>query len=187
MSEFGGADVESLKMGIDSVFGDNGNIPLKDYTTKLVSATSDGANVNLGIYNGAITMMKADRPWLKTIHCANHRLELVLKDAVKEIRPFQDCDKMYLTMYFLFKNSGKLKSECRKAADALNITYYPLPKIHGTRFLNHRRRGFSKLLHDWPALITGFENLLANPNGGSSREPRAKVQGILAKLNSYDF
>lgn len=85
MSEFGGADAESLKMGIDSVFGDNGSVPLKDYNTKLVSATSDGANVNLGIYNGALTMMKADRSWLTTIHCANHRLELALKDAVKEI------------------------------------------------------------------------------------------------------
>ena len=32
-----------------------GNIPLDDYETKLASATTDVANVNIGIYTGAQT------------------------------------------------------------------------------------------------------------------------------------
>ena len=55
MADFGGTDAHSLKNALDSVFSDTGNVPLADYDTKLVSVTSDGANVNLGVYNGALT------------------------------------------------------------------------------------------------------------------------------------
>ena len=155
MAEFGGTDALSLKQALDSVF-QMGNIPLEDYETKLVSATSHGANVNLGIYNGALTMMKHERPWLVTIHCANHRLELALKDAVVDIPKFNECDKFYTILFYLFKNSGKLKTETKNAAAALNITYYPLPKIHGTRFLNHRcRRRLHSYCGEQEHLVSG--------------------------------
>ena len=64
-----------------------------------MSAISDGANLNLGICSWALNMMKENRPWLVTIHCANHRLELALKDAVKEIPKFAVCEVSY--KYFL--------------------------------------------------------------------------------------
>lgn len=35
----------------------SGIIPLDDYHATLISATEDGANVNMGIYNGALTRM----------------------------------------------------------------------------------------------------------------------------------
>ncbi|XP_057313455.1 uncharacterized protein LOC130654829 [Hydractinia symbiolongicarpus] len=78
MADFGGCDAESLKAGLDSVF-ENGNVPLDDYQTKLVSATADRANVNMGINHGALTMMAEEHPWLVVIHCVNHRLELANK------------------------------------------------------------------------------------------------------------
>ena len=43
--------------GTDAVFNDTGNVPLADYETKLISATSDGANVNLGVCNGTLTQL----------------------------------------------------------------------------------------------------------------------------------
>ena len=186
MAEFGGTDAQSLKTALDSVFTNEGNVPLNDYNKKLVSATADGANVNMGIYNGALTMMTADRPWLVVIHCVNHRLELALKDAVKGIPPFQECDRFYNNIFYLFKNSGKLKTETKKACEALDITHYPLPKIHGLRFVSHRRRGFTKLLRVWPAVITTFSNALARDRG-CRPETRAKMQGIVKKLRSYKF
>ena len=147
-----------------------GNAPLIDYTTKLVSATADGANVNMGIYTGALTQLAENRPWLIKIHCVSHRLELAINDAVSDISKFQECDSFYISLYYLFKNSGKLKTEVRQACDALNITYYPLPKIQGTRFVNHRHGGLTKLMHI-----------------GCKAETRAKVLGLLRKLKSYRF
>ena len=49
ISDSGGTDTHSLKKALDSAFNDTWNVPLTDYETKLVSATTDGANVNLGV------------------------------------------------------------------------------------------------------------------------------------------
>ena len=98
IAELGDTDVVSLKKDLDSVF-EGENVLLLDYQAKLTSATSDGAHVNLGIYNWALTMMKKNRPWLITIHCANHKLELPLKDAVKEILEFTECKKFYANIF----------------------------------------------------------------------------------------
>ena len=87
MAEFGGTDAVSLKKGLDLVF-ESVNVPLLDYWIKLMSAISNGGNLNLGICSWALNMMKENRPWLVTIHYANHRLELALKYAVKEIPKF---------------------------------------------------------------------------------------------------
>ena len=98
--------------------------------------------MNLEIQSGALTMMKENRPWLITTHCANYRLELALKDTAKEIPKFAECDNFYTNIFYLFNNSGKLKKEMKNAAAALNISYYTSCKILSRKFLNHRRRDF---------------------------------------------
>lgn len=195
MGDLGGTNANSIKAAIDGIFqqaGDdddhavNGMIPLSDYRTKIVSATADGASVNMGVYSGVLSQMKREREWLVTIHCVNHRLELALKDGVKQVAEFHEVDSFYLNVWSLLRNSGKLKSEIKKASQSLNITYYTMPKIHGTRFLNHRRRGLSKLLHNWPAIIAAFDNALAT-NQGYRPETRSKLTGFLKKLKSHPF
>ena len=187
MASFGGGNAESLKKAIDSVFSEDGIHPtpckLDDYRTKLVSSTADGANVNMGKYNGALTLMKKDRPWLILIHCMNHRIELAIKDTIKLMHQYEECDQLYKTIFYLFKNSGKLKDETKKACEALNITFYPLKKLNGTRFVTHRRRGFTSLLQIWPGIITAFNNALSS--NGSKPETKAKIRGVLAKLEDY--
>ena len=101
---------------------ETGNISIDDYQTKLVIATADGANMNPGIYGAALTMMAEQRPGLVTIHNINHRLELAIKDAISDINKFQNRDKFYLILFFLFKNSDKLKTAIKNAAEATNIT-----------------------------------------------------------------
>ena len=76
------------------------NVPIVDYQTKLVSATADEANVNLGIYGGALMMMAEQRSWLVKIYHINNHLVLAIKDAVSDINKFQDCDKFSLTPIF---------------------------------------------------------------------------------------
>ena len=57
MADFGGTDAHSLKNALDSVFNDTGNVPLADYEKKLVSATLDWVNINLGVCNGVLTQL----------------------------------------------------------------------------------------------------------------------------------
>ena len=121
MADFGGTDAHSLKNALDNVFNDTENLPLADYETKLVSATSDWPNVNLGVYNGILTQFAHEQPWLVTVHCVNHQLELAMKDTISQIIDYQEYDRFYTTIFYLFKNLGKLKTLAKKAADARNI------------------------------------------------------------------
>jgi len=189
MSDWGGTDATSLKKGIDSIFN-TGNFEMSpgDYRTKLVSVTSDGASVNFGRNTGLLTQFSANRDWLLKIHyalirCTNHRIELAVKDAIKETA---FADNFYNSLFFFLKNSGKTKSEIKKAAKALNIQNYTLPKITGTRFVGHRRNAYTKLLKMWPAITIALENVVSDP--ATRGETKAKVTGFLRNnLNSYRF
>ena len=187
MSRYGGVDADSIKKGIDSIFDEkNGVIKLqaKAYATKMVSATTDGASVNTGIYNGVLKQLSLNRDWLLMIHCANHRVELAFKSAIAE-SAFSACDEQYKTIYTLLRNSGKINAQVYAACKALGIeAHKKLPKIHGTRFVNHRRKGMKILVDMWPGLITAFENTLTDGSGAA--ETKAKIKGLLKTSQSYE-
>jgi len=124
----------------------------------MISATADGGSVNFGIYKSLLTQLSEDRPWLLKIHCVNHRLELAVKDAMKDSPLFILAHRMYTTIYYLLQNSGPLSAEVKNACKALNITYYELTRLAGTRFIGHKEKGFRRFLHLWPALKMAFEN-----------------------------
>ena len=188
MSTYGGGTADGIKEGLDTIFdGNKGVIKIspEEYQFKVVSATADGASVNTGIYSGVLTQLTETRPWMLSIHCSNHRIELAFKAAVSN-SPFKICDDIYIAIFFLHKNSGKLTSAVQEAYKVLNINgHKKLPKIHGTRFVNHRRRGFKAFLDMWPALITAYENALSD--SGGKKETKAKINGFLSKLRSYKF
>ena len=72
------------------------------------------------------------------------------------------------------------------ACKSLGITSHrKLPKIHGTRFINHRRRGIKVFLEIWPGIIMAYENALSDPKGKALT--KAKIKGFLTKLRSYEF
>ena len=105
MADFGGTNAHPLK----NVFNDTENVPLADCETKLVTATSLGANVNLGVYNGALIQLAHERLWLVTVHYVNHWLEVAMKDAISQIIDYQECDRFYTTVFYLFKIQENLK------------------------------------------------------------------------------
>ena len=69
-----GSDAEDLKRAVDETITTDYKAD-REYADHLVSVCTDGASVNMGIYNGAVTKIKETRPWLLDIHCSNHRLE----------------------------------------------------------------------------------------------------------------
>ena len=135
MEKFGGGNADAIVKGINSVFEESGPFAMlpEQFQGKLISCTADITSVNTGKYNGVLTQLKRERPWLITIHCANHRIELAAKSAF-HISEFQANGEFYKTNYYLLKNSEKLQSQVIECARSLGIDYYRLPKIHGTRF-----------------------------------------------------
>lgn len=179
MSDYGGTDATSIKKGIDDAMLNKLKLNEEVYQYSCVSSTADGASVNFGKYHGVLTQLKETRPWLLTVHCVNHRVELAVKEAFK-VSHYQDVDTFYETNFSLLKNSGAIKACLKEAATAMNVSHYTLPKISGTRFVSHRKRGFQKLLHMWPVFITAYQNVLAAKK--QKQETRAKVNGLLSKF-----
>ena len=125
--------------------------------------------------------MKRERPWLLTVHCVNHRIELAVKEAFTAEPIFDEVEEFYIAIFYYLKNSGAVKAQVKEAAETLDITNYVLPKITGTRFVAHRKRGYQKFVHMWPALIVAFENSKAETKVSAKK---AKLEGYLRKLRS---
>ena len=118
------------------------------------------------------------------IHCVNHFVEFAIKEALAETE-FSKVEDFYYSKTFLLKNSGKIISKIKSAANVLNIQHYQLPKLTGTRFVGHQRAAFKCLLDTWPAMKLAFENIIADPK--TRQETKTKVKGLLKKLNLYRF
>ena len=132
MSQWGGTNAKALKRAIDRIFGPKGNILLTDYLTKLVSYSTECANVNTRIF-GLLTRIGHDRDWLLKIHCANHRIELAVKAAFKDTK-FAQVDEFYQANFNILKNSVKLNC------------------------LGNEAKAWKRLLGMWPAFITAYKN-----------------------------
>ena len=120
------------------------------------------------------------------MHCVSHRLELALKDSLLKEKYFSRAKDLMVTIFYLFKQSGKMKRQFFKHAKVLGVTVYNFPKVHGTRFVNHQRRGLHVLLHNWGVLIKLMENCIASSEG-SYRANKPKMKGILKQLKSFRF
>ena len=184
MSNWGGTDAACLKKAIDDIFSEKGCLPMKEYATKLVAATADGASVNMGRISGLMTRLGENRDWLVKIHCINHCVELAVKDAFKDSK-FKEIDDFYQANHSLLKASGKIKNEVENAATALGIQAYALTKLKGTRFIGHRFGAYTRLLDMWPAFDTAYENVVSDKR--TKEETKAKVRGLLSKFRNYRF
>ena len=117
------------------------------------------------------------------IHCSNHRTELAIKTVFEE-SIFKEVEDLYVSIFYLHKNSGKVLNKVKEACKTLGVQYYKL-KIHGTRFVQHRRRALKRLLEIWPGIVTAYKNIESDRK--TKEEARAKVKGCLKKLRSYKF
>ena len=70
-----------------------------NWAQKLVGFGTDGAAVNLA--EGGF-QLKQVAPWMEMVWCLAHRLELALKDALKNTL-FSSIDEMLLRVYFCMK------------------------------------------------------------------------------------
>ena len=139
----------------------------------------------MGIHRGVLTQFQENRHWLLKIHCTNHRIELAAKKAINE-SVYTEVEAMYLTIYFFLNNSGRFKSECRQLAEAEDVDYKELPKIHGTRFIGHKLSGMKNLLMNWPIYRTACENAIAAAGPRAYKNPtKAKIMGIFQQFRDY--
>ena len=64
--------------------------------------------------------MADERAWLVKTHCANHLLELAVKEAIIHCK-FKTVDDTYMIIFGLLKNSGKIKGIIQEACKSENV------------------------------------------------------------------
>ena len=115
------------------------------YLRRLVSVCCDGASINMGKYNGVASQLKRVRLWLLIIHCVNHRLEYCkVKDGLKQDPAVTEVSEVLLALYYLTRNSGKVKSLLTKIALDLDVVCVAFVKSEGTKFQDHKYRAINR-------------------------------------------
>ena len=143
----GGQDADILKDAIEDAFKKN---EMTDAIQKIVFFGSDGTNPNSGLKTGLITKLKDDISWIQFIWCVSHRLELSMKDALKEF--MKPVDDSLVHLYYLFKKSSKKLSQLKSLLKDLESVYdfesksIKPEKSSGTRWLDHKIRAMKKLI-----------------------------------------
>ena len=140
----------------------------------------------MGAYRRVLTQLAESRDCLLKIHCVNHHIELAAKKVVND-SVYSEVEILYLTIYFFLRNSGRFKSECKELAKAHDVDFKELSKVHGTRFLGHKRLGITHLLYNWLIFKEACENAVASAQGPRSYNAmtRAKVNGMLQQFRNY--
>ena len=82
------------------------------------------------------------------INCINHRVKLRVKSAFLH-RLLDNEDVFYKSNFCLLRNSGKRKEIIQEAVVTIRTMFYNQQKIHGTRFIGHRKGSLKSLLETW--------------------------------------
>ena len=112
--------VNALKvLGIDDVNADASNCH------KLVGVGTDGASANIAAA-GLKGLMQDRLPWLFWMWCLAHRVELAVKDALKNTF-FDQLDNMLMRKYYLYENSPKKMRELKEIVANLKEVFKMRP------------------------------------------------------------
>ena len=173
-------DAIGLKSAIISAFQRQG---LEFVIERMVFLSSDGASVNSGSKSGLIRLFQENYPWISFIWCFSHRLELAIKDALKDF--IEPVETSLRHLYYLYTKSskkyGELKSLYKDLKDQFEMYgggVKPV-KSNGTRWIDHKVRAMGRVVEKFGLYV---QHLKGNIPTIKSSNDRATVQGKLNKL-----
>uniref|UniRef100_A0A8C4ASG7 Uncharacterized protein n=1 Tax=Denticeps clupeoides TaxID=299321 RepID=A0A8C4ASG7_9TELE len=133
------------------------NAGLNDWATKLVAVCTDGAAVNVGMYNGVVPKLRqlaAVRESLVHILCTAHTLENCLKSADRNV-PYCEtfnCSVVKLLQFYLQKGGAKKIAALKKLCEENGIPFVKLGKFHNIRWSAWRHETLLKISRLLPAI-----------------------------------
>ena len=155
--------------------------------SKLIGFGCDGANVNMGD-NGVKGLIQSDRPWVIAVWCLAHRLELALKDALKDTL-FSDINDFLLRVYYVYSKSPK---KCKELEDVvselkgcLDFSEFPNKggvrplRACGTRFVAHKVSALERILDRFGAYLNHLLALTEDPK--TNPTDKQKLKGYITR------
>ena len=108
------------------------NIP----KAKLVGWASDGCEVMLGIHTGVQARLKADVPYLTSIHCVAHREALAARQAAEKVPYLQKVEGVLKATYSYFSRSTLRQGRLSEVQKLLDTSKSRLKRPHEIRWLS---------------------------------------------------
>ena len=134
--------------------------------------SSDVAPVNCGSKPGLIKLFQEDYPWLSFIWCFSHRLELSLKDALKEF--IEPVDTSLRHLYYLHMNSSKKHRELKSLYKELKGEFEmygsgvkPL-KALGKRWIDHKVRAMGRVVEKFGLYVQHLKDIIPTAKSADS-------------------
>ena len=155
-----------------------------EWHNKTVGMSTDGPSVMIGIRNGVVTKIKADVPHLISVHWVAHRLELGIKDSIKDVAYLAKVEDFLLSIYKFYSNSPLNWQNLKETGTALNIKVLKSANVKGTRWIPHHAQAAKAIKQDWPCLLAHLDSVSIN---GQSADAKAKATGFVRLLRSFEF
>ncbi len=150
--------------------------------TRLIGFGCDGASVNIGD-NALKGLLQVDRPWLATVWCFSHRLELALTDSLKDTL-FSSVDDVLLRLYYIYSKAPKkcriLDEVVTELQSCLESSEFPSSggtrplRSCGTRFILHKVNALERVLDRYGAYLCHIISLTEDPTTKSADKQKLK-------------
>lgn len=126
---------------------------------KLVGVTTDGASNMTGSKKGFCTLLKKQYPDIISTHCLAHRMELSVKDSIKDInnKLYDKTMTLLIGLYYFYKRSSKQKKLLVKAFKIHNMTCVIPTRVGGTRWVPHTVHAINIFLRGYIAVVSQLD------------------------------
>ena len=159
-------DAKGLQTAVTTAFS---RIDIPCFSYRLVGLGVDGASVNMGVHAGLGTKLREMAPWLVLVHCFNHRIELVIKDAF-DGSSFSKIDQMLQVLHSLYNARPKRYRELKRLAEACQISIPKPTKATGTCWIEHKVNAMKIVLENYGAFLSHIESLSQTDSNATKRE-----------------
>ena len=118
---------------------------------------SDGASVMVGRHKGVAAKLRAKSPHLINIHCMAHRFNLCTSQASKNVKYFEEFERIIRDLYYHFggSKSGNRKCELESIQKVLDEPQIQLKECHEIRWIAFYKAVYA-IYHSWAPLVTYF-------------------------------
>ena len=127
---------------------------------KIVGLTTDGAANMMGKKKGLAALFREKNSDIIVTHCLAHRLELSVKDAIKQSQPKLHDKSMTLLMglYYFYKKSHKQRQQLRRTFELFAQTCVFPSRVGGTRWVPHTVRAIEIFIRAYDVFCAHLEN-----------------------------
>ena len=158
----------------------------EDYFKKyLVSLACDGAAVMLGCKSGVKKLLSERFPSIIVWHCANHRLELAVGDAVKKTSGINRFKLFIDKLYVIYHASPKNSRELHLCAELLGAELLKIGRILSTRWVSSSLRTVLAMWNNFESLVYHFEEAMHDPTRDKNDE--CTYDDLKRKITSTEF